>query len=105
MAIKIIDKHRAKLIVSVGSRDTRKRYAKTVTYTGKRDLEKQYQAFEDECLGRIQTDLTVEGLLDAYIANAEMRGLSANTVHGYKSAKARITDALGSISADALIKS
>lgn len=48
--IEIIDKHKAKLIVNMGSGKKRKRRTKTVTYERKRDLPKMYVDFERECL-------------------------------------------------------
>ena len=104
MAIKIIDKHKAQLIVSVGSasKGTRRRVTKTVEYKGKKDLEKMYRHFEDEVRRNPLTSITVDGLLESYISNAEIRGLSANTIHGYKSAQKRINSAFKGILARSL---
>lgn len=92
MSIKILSKTKAQLIVSVGSasKGTRRRVTKIVEYKGKKDLEKQYRAFEDEVRKNPLTDITVDGLVESYINNAEVRGLSANTIHGYKSAQKRL---------------
>ena len=104
MAIKILGKNKAQLIVSVGStsKGNRRRYTKTVTYKKKKELEKMYQHFEDEVRRNPLTDITVDGLLEAYISNAELRGLSANTIHGYKSAKKRLNSVFEGILARSL---
>ena len=104
MAIKILGKNKAQLIVSVGStsKGNRRRYTKTVTYKKKKELEKMYQHFEDEVRRNPLVDVTVDGLLEAYISNAELRGLSANTIHGYKSAQKRINSAFEGILARSL---
>lgn len=95
MAIKYLSRTKAKLIVSVGSasRGTRRRVTKTVDYKGKKDLEKLYRQFEDEVRRNPLTHVSVDELVDSYINNAEIRGLSANTIHGYKSAQKRIESA------------
>ncbi len=92
MAIKILGKNKAQLIVSVGStsKGTRKRYTKIVEFKKKKELDNLYRAFEDEVRKNPLSDITIERLLDSYIANAELRGLSANTLHGYRSCKERI---------------
>jgi dGTP triphosphohydrolase len=104
MAVKILGKNKAQLIVSVGStsKGNRRRYTKTVTYKKKKELEKMYQHFEDEVRRNPLVDVTVDGLLEAYISNAELRGLSANTIHGYKSAQKRLNSAFEGILARSL---
>lgn len=104
MAIEYLGKNRAKLIVSTGSasKGNRRRVTKIVSYTKKKELEKLYQHFEDEVKRNPLTSATVEELLDSYIANAEIRGLSANTIHGYKSAKKRIISRFNGILARSL---
>ncbi|MBQ1572525.1 MAG: site-specific integrase [Clostridiales bacterium] len=104
MAIKLLGKNKAQLIVSIGSasKGTRRRVTKTVTYTRKKDLEKMYRHFEDEVRRNPLTDATVDELLDAYISNAELRGLSANTIHGYKSAQNRLNSAFKGVLARSL---
>jgi integrase len=104
MSIKILGKNKAQLIVSVGStsKGNRRRYTKTVTYKKKKELEKMYQHFEDEVRRNPLVDVTVDGLLEAYISNAELRGLSANTIHGYKSAQKRLNSAFEGILARSL---
>lgn len=104
MSIKILGKNKAQLIVSVGSasKGTRKRYTKIVEYKGKKDLDRLYHAFEDEVRHNPLTGITIERLLNSYIANCEMRGLSANTLHGYRSEKKRIISAFKGIKASDL---
>ena len=82
--IEIIDKHKARLRVSVGGRKNRKRYTKTVEYKGKRDLQNQYDEFVAEVSERPRTEVTVEQLLDAYIRSAELAGCKATTIRGYE---------------------
>ena len=92
MSIKILSKTKAQLIVSVGSasKGTRRRVTKIVEYKGKKDLEKKYRAFEDEVRKNPLTNITVDGLIESYINNAEVRGLSVNTLHGYRSNQKRL---------------
>ena len=93
--IEYISKGKAKLIVSVGSGESRKRKAKTVTYTTKKELERMHQKFEDEVRHNPYVDTTVEELIDAYIANRKIVGLKATTERGYNVAKERIIPVLG----------
>lgn len=101
MAIKILSKNKAQLIVSIGSasKGTRRRVTKIVEYSGKKDLDKKYRAFEAEVRKNPLTNVTVEELLDSYIANAEIRGLSATTLHGYRTDKNRLILAFKGIKA------
>lgn len=101
MAIEYLSKGKAKLIVSVGSasKGTRRRVTKVVEYTKKKDLEKMYRNFEDEVRKTPLVYITVDELLESYINNAEIRGLSANTIHGYKSAQNRLKSAFEGIKA------
>lgn len=97
--IEYISKGKAKLIVSVGSGDNRRRKAKTVTYTTKKELERMHQKFEDEVRHNPYIDTTVEELIDAYIENRKIVGLKATTERGYNTAKNRIISVLGSYNA------
>lgn len=101
MAIKYLSKNKAQLIVSVGSasKGTRRRVTKTVTFKKKKELDKMYQAFEDEVRKNPLTDITIERLLDSYISNAEIRGLSATTLHGYRADRNRIISAFKGVKA------
>ena len=93
--IEYISKGKAKLIVSVGSGDKRRRKAKTVTYTSKKELERMHQKFEDAVRHNPYIDTTVEELLDHYIENRRMCGLKATTESGYRVDKARIIPSMG----------
>lgn len=104
MAIQYLSRTKAKLIVSTGSasKGTRRRVSKTVTFKGKKDLERLYRQFEDEVKKNPLSAATVEDLLESYVANAELRGLSANTIRGYKIAEKRIISRFGGILARSL---
>lgn len=101
MAIKYLSKNKAQLIVSVGSasKGTRRRVTKTVEFTRKKELEKMYQRFEDEVRKNPLIGVTVDELIASYNSNAELRGLSANTLHGYRSAEKRLNSAFAGIKA------
>ena len=92
--IEIIDKHKAKLIVNIGSGEKRKRRTKTVAYEKKRDLQKMYVDFERECLRRQDTRDTVEEVLDAYIESRKRLGIKATTIRGYENCKSRLSTAI-----------
>ena len=92
--IEIIDKHKAKLIVNIGSGEKRKRRTKTVAYEKKRDLQKMYVDFERECLRRQDTRDTVEEVLDAYIESRKRLGIKATTIRGYENCKSRFSTAI-----------
>ena len=89
--IELLDKNKAKLIVSTGSGKKRKRYSKTVIFSGKKDLKKQYDAFEQECLRDKPTDETVEQIIDAYIESRRRLGAKATTIKGYELCKKRLS--------------
>lgn len=95
MSIRYLSKGKAQLIVSIGSvsKGTRHFVTKTVEYKNKKELKAMHQRFEDEVRRNPLTHATVDELLEHYITNAEIRGLSANTIHGYKSAQKRINSA------------
>ena len=93
--IEYISKGKAKLIVSVGSGEHRRRKAKTVSYTNKKELERLHQKFEDEVRHNPYIDTTVEELIDHYIENKKLCGLKATTERGYNNAKERIISVMG----------
>ena len=93
--IEYISKGKAKLIVSVGSGEHRRRKAKTVSYTSKKELERLHQKFEDEVRHNPYIDTTVEELIDHYIENKKMCGMKATTERGYNNAKKRIVPIMG----------
>ena len=101
--IQQLEKNKYRFIVSVGSKNRRRRYTKTVQYQGgKKGLQKLYDEFEAECQARPQTDITVEGLLDAYIAHCKVMGRKATTLKGYKVTAERLQPLVGEILAQDL---
>lgn len=92
--IQIIDKHKAKLIVNIGSGKNRKRRTKVVEYEKKRDLPRMYAAFEKECREALDSRETVRGIVDSYIDSRERLGAKATTIKGYKACKNRLSTAL-----------
>lgn len=54
MSIQFIDKHNARLFVSVGSGKNRKQHTKTIKYNGKKDAERQYKEFETYVKGGVE---------------------------------------------------
>lgn len=103
MAIQYIDKKKARLVVSIGSREWKQRYTKTITYNGKRDAERQYQEFRRQVLNEGKPEaITVEGLLEWYIDACEALGARPTTITGYKSTAKRIILACGKVKASEL---
>ena len=92
--IQIIDKHKAKLIVNIGSGKNRKRRTKVVEYEKKRDLPRMYAAFEKGCREALDNRETVRGIVDSYIDSRERLGAKATTIKGYKACKNRLSTAL-----------
>lgn len=82
--IEYISKGKAKLIVSVGSGENRRRKAKTVTYTTKKELERMHQRFIDEVHHNPLIDTTVQELLELYIRSRKSLGVEATTIRGYE---------------------
>lgn len=94
--IEYIDKHKCRLIISVGSGKDRKRVYKTVTYKGKRDAEKQHEDFKRQVhQDGVPDDITVSELLDWYITSKENLGARPTTIYGYRSTAKRINLACG----------
>ena len=89
MSIEYIDKSHAKLVVSFGSGKNRVRRSKRITYTKKKDAERQYEDFKRELESEVKVDseLTVEGLLTWYIDRFKMNGGKETTVRAYNVAK------------------
>lgn len=88
--IEYISKGKAKLIVSVGSGESRRRKSKVVTYTTKKELEKMHQRFTDEVHHNPLIDTTVDELLDMYIRSRKALGVEATTIKGYETAAKRV---------------
>ena len=80
MNIEYIDSHKARLIVSVGSRENRKRYTRTIQYKGKKDAERQYKEFEAEVKGGVETTMSVDELLSYYIELKKLAGARQTTI-------------------------
>ena len=101
--IKPLGQNKYRFIVSVGGRNDRKRYTKTITHNGgKRALQTLYEEFEDECKKKPRTDITVEGLLKAYIEHSKVMGRKATTIHGYEVCAERCYPLVGEILAKEL---
>lgn len=89
--IQELGKGKARLIVSFGSGDNRQRFCKTVTYKTKKELKQMYDAFEKECKNtEPTTDITVEELVDDYIAYCKALGRKPTTIRGYEIAVGRL---------------
>lgn len=97
--IEYLSKGKAKLVVSVGSGEHRRRKAKTVTYTTRKELNEMHRKFEDEVRHNPYIDTTVSELIDHYITNKKIVGLKATTERGYNTAKERIILAMGDFKA------
>ena len=100
--IKELEKGKARLIVSVGSRADRRRFCKTVTYKTKKELKKLYEEFEKECQNAPLTDITVQDLLESYIAYCRTLGRKPTTLRGYRVTAGRCYPLLGTILAKSL---
>lgn len=100
--IEYISKGKAKLIVSVGSGESRRRKARTVTYTTKRELERMHQRFIDEVHHNPLIDTTVDELLDMYIRSRKSLGVEATTIKGYETTAKRIYSRFEGICATSL---
>ena len=104
MAIEILDKHRAKLRVYLGSKErgTRKSYSKIVEYSGKKDLQRQYNEFAEKCRQTPVQNATVAEILDAYINSKRIKGIKETTLSGYESCAKRLKAAFGTVKASDL---
>ena len=90
--IKELKRGKARLIVSVGSGKTRRRFTRTVTYSTKRELKEMYQKFEKECQKNPLSDITVGELIDANIKYKKTFNLKATTVRGYEGCIKRLSE-------------
>ena len=95
--IKELEKGKARLIVSVGGRTDRRRFCKTVTYKTKKELKKLYEDFEAECQNAPLTDITVQDLLESYIAYCRTLGRKPTTLRGYRVTAERCYPLIGTI--------
>ena len=78
--IEYIGKNKAKLTVSTGGRQNRKRYSRTVTYTTKKELERLHQNFVNE-------------------VRHKSLGVEATTIRGYETSANRIYSVFKGINA------
>lgn len=97
--IEKVSKDKYRFIVSIGGRADRKRFCKTVTCSSKRELKKLYDEFEEECRQLPPTDITVQDLLESYIAYCRTLGRKATTLRGYRITAERCYPLIGGISA------
>ena len=95
--IKELGKGKARLIVSVGGRDNRRRFTKTVEYRTKKELRQMYTDFEAECEKTPLTDITIRDLLESYIAYCRTLGRKATTIKGYETTAERCYTPIGEI--------
>lgn len=103
MAIQYIDKKKAKLVFSIGSKENRQRYTKVIAYTGKKDAERQYEEFKRQIIAEgLPDSLSVEELLNWYIDSMEAMGARDTTIYGYRSTAKRIILACGKVKASEL---
>lgn len=100
--IKELEKGKARLIVSVGGREDRRRYCKTVSYKTKKELNQLYREFEEECQDMPSGDVTVKRLLTDYIDYCKTLGRKATTIKGYRDAVERLSSPIQTISAVSL---
>ena len=100
--IQEVSKGKARLIVSVGGRADRRRFCKTVTYKTKKELKKLYEDFEAECQNAPLTDITVQDLLESYIAYCRTLGRKPTTLRGYRIVAERCYPLIGTILAKSL---
>lgn len=88
--IKELGNNRARLIVSIGSGDTRRRATKTITYKTKKELRQAYEDFEREARNGPPSDMTVGELIKAHIEHSEAIGRKAETIRGYRVCEKRL---------------
>ena len=100
--IKQLEKNKYRFIVSVGSGNGRKKYTKTIEHKGgKKELQRLYEAFEKEVSHRSpSSDITVDELLDSYIASSKVLGRKQETIRGYNICQKRISDSLKRLKAE-----
>lgn len=101
--IEYIDKHKCRLIISVGSGKDRKRYYKTVNYSGKRDAERQHDEFKRQVQNvGMPEDMRLEELLEWHLQSLRMLGTRETTIHVYGYDRDRIISCCGNPKASAL---
>ena len=97
--IKELKKGKARLIVSVGSGKTRRRFTRTVVYNKKAELKELYREFEAECQKAPLSEMTAGELIDFNIAYKKSLNLKATTIRGYQSCADRFSEPFRAIAA------
>lgn len=100
--IQIISKHKAKLIINIGSGANRRRRTRTVEYSGKRDLKKKHDLFEAEVRAVVNDGMTVGALIRTYIESKELLGAKATTIRGYRAVEKRLNSRFERVLASSL---
>lgn len=89
--IKELGKNKARLIISVGSGEQRKRYTKTVEYSGKKQLKALHSEFEAEVRNaNMPQNITLSELMSWYIEHERTIGVKETTLMGYRTCMKRI---------------
>lgn len=89
--IKELGKNKARLIISVGSGEQRKRYTKTVEYSGKKQLKALHSEFEAEVRNaNMPQNITLSELMSWYIEHEWTIGVKETTLMGYRTCMKRI---------------
>ena len=89
--IKELGKNKARLIISVGSGEQRKRYTKTVEYSGKKQLKALHSEFEAEVRNAsMPQNITLSELMSWYIEHERTIGVKETTLMGYRTCMKRI---------------
>lgn len=97
MAIIEKGKDKYQLVYDYYEGGKRKRKTKVVN-CGIREAKKLYTEFCNECATKPKEDTcTVRKLLESYIEDCEMRGLSVNTIRGYRICSKRLNSSIGEV--------
>ena len=90
MGIEYIDRHKAKLIVNIGTGANRRRRTKLIEYQNKKDAQRQFLEFESLVRATEPQDALVSQVIASYIAFKESNGAEATTIRGYKVCEKRL---------------
>ena len=90
MGIEYIDRHKAKLIVNIGTGANRRRRTKLIEYQNKKDAQRQFLEFESLVRTTEPQDALVSQVIASYIAFKESNGAEATTIRGYKVCEKRL---------------
>lgn len=98
--IQELGKGKARLIVNIGSGQSRRRVSKTVTYSTKRELKRMYDAFAEEAGSQTPTlNVTVGELIDSHIEHLASLGRKSTTIRGYRIVEKRFDSRFKAIKA------